>query len=636
MAESPIAQNNAVGPVNLNNQVESLREAELATITDWFIRLRWLAATGILFGALLVGPILRLDMPASNFAWIGIGVILYNTILSLIDRNLRRNAASLDVFRHLAIIQIGLDWLAMGLLIHFSGGVESPVILFLVFHVVIAATFFSRPTSFALTFIVIALLTGISLAEYFEIIPHIAVGHLKNFPLYTDPLYIAAVLVFFSSTVIVVTFLVSSISERLRRRETEVINLSQDLMQSSTRLQALNESARAVSSTLELSEVLDRLVKNTAKAMSVRACSIRLLDKTGKYLDLVAVYGLSDAYLNKGPLELAHSPLDQKVLAGQVVNIPDVPKSSLLQYPEWAAQEGFNSMVSAPLLEKNRAIGIIRAYSNEKGHFDNEDEVFLSAIAAQGSIAIENALAFQTIESLDATKAAYIRVFTHELRSPVSVTRSLLQTLSDGYAGEISKQQKDIIQRAVRRVDFLQKLIDDLLDLAAGRTPERTGEVAEPVKLEAIVEQVVMRFEVPAHEKSITLELENLAEPGDTRVWATVEGLDRICNNLVSNAIKYTPEGGRIIVTLKSDEKEACICVKDSGIGIPDEAMNHLFEDFYRAPNAIAIERQGTGLGLSIVKETVTHFGGRITVESEVGKGSCFTVTLPLYEVSSE
>jgi len=112
--------------------------------------------------------------------------------------------------------------------------------------------------------------------------------------------------------------------------------------------------------------------------------------------------------------------------------------------------------------------------------------------------------------------------------------------------------------------------------------------------------------------------------------------LDRICNNLVSNAIKYTPEGGSVLVTLKRDEGETCICVKDSGIGIPDDAIHHLFEDFYRAPNAIAIERQGTGLGLSIVKETVSSFGGRITVESEVGKGSSFTVTLPLFEVSSE
>ncbi len=159
------------------------------------------------------------------------------------------------------------------------------------------------------------------------------------------------------------------------------------------------------------------------------------------------------------------------MLAGKVINIPDVRQSSLLQYPDWAVQEGIFSMVSAPLIGKSRTLGILRAYADGRDRFTPDDEAFLSAIAAQGSIAIENALAYQTIETLDATKAAFIRVFTHELRSPVSVIRSLLQTILSGYAAEITPQQRDILERAVRRVDFLRKLIDDLLDLASGRVP---------------------------------------------------------------------------------------------------------------------------------------------------------------------
>jgi signal transduction histidine kinase len=318
-----------------------------------------------------------------------------------------------------------------------------------------------------------------------------------------------------------------------------------------------------------------------------------------------------------------------------VINIPDIRQSSLLQYPDWALQEGNFSMVSAPLMGKTRPLGILRAYADGQDRFTPDDESFLSAIAAQGSIAIENALAYQTIETLDATKEAFIRVFTHELRSPVSVIRSLLQTVLSGYAAEINPQQRDILERAVRRVDFLRKLIDDLLDLANGRAPQASADIKTPIPLENVVESVVKRFEVPAQEKDQTLEWQHDPAGGESLVWAPVEGLDRIFNNLVSNAVKYTPQGGKVRVSLRRAAKEVTVEVADTGIGIPQEAMPHLFEEFYRAPNARSVEREGTGLGLSIVRETVNNLGGRVSVKSEPNVGSCFTVTLPLAEAQS-
>jgi two-component system sensor histidine kinase VicK len=292
--------------------------------------------------------------------------------------------------------------------------------------------------------------------------------------------------------------------------------------------------------------------------------------------------------------------------------------------------EGIYSMLSTPLIGKNRVLGIIRAYSESKEHFVPDDEAFLSAIAAQGSIAIENALAYQTIESLDATKTAFIRVFTHELRSPVSVIRSLLQTIVSGYAGEINLQQRDILDRAIRRVDFLRKLIDDLLDLANGRAPQQSTSAGVPVVLEDVVENVVRRFEMSAREKNQFLNWHCDTHNGESLVQATVEGLDRIFNNLVSNAVKYTPEGGKVDVTLIRTAEGVTVEVEDSGIGIPEEAMSQLFEEFFRAPNAKSIEREGTGLGLSIVRDTVHNLGGQVSVKSKLGSGTKFTVTLPL------
>jgi signal transduction histidine kinase len=433
----------------------------------------------------------------------------------------------------------------------------------------------------------------------------------------------------------VAAYLTSTIHERLRQREEQIVRLTKSLQKASTQLQTLNEGARVVGSPLDLPQVLDRLVKSTAEAMGVHACSIRLLDKTGHKLDPVAVYGLSRAYLDKGPVDLEANPLAREVLSGKIVNISDALSSPLLQYPEEARQEGIQSMLSAPLVGKIGPLGILRAYAVEPARFTPDDEAFLAAIAAQGSIAIENALAYQAVEQLDMVKSQFIRTVTHELRSPVSVTRSLLRNIVAGYAGQVTEQQLDILSRASRRVDFLQKLIDDLLDLAEGKTEIRLHEQYEPIPLEQVIQQVIKRYEVPAQEKNITIHWNDGTAGSETLVLATPEGLDRIFNNLVSNAIKYTPAGGGVKILLSSKGNEAQVIVEDTGIGIPEEAMGRLFEEFYRAPNAKALEREGTGLGLTIVKDLVERFGGRISLQSTVDIGTQFTIILPV-EISSK
>jgi len=106
--------------------------------------------------------------------------------------------------------------------------------------------------------------------------------------------------------------------------------------------------------------------------------------------------------------------------------------------------------------------------------------------------------------------------------------------------------------------------------------------------------------------------------------------LDRVFDNLISNAVKYTRPGGSIWVAVQREDNEAWVTVKDTGIGIPQEAMQHMFEEFYRAPNAKELEFEGTGLGLTIVKDLITRFGGRIAIESEQDAGTTVTLTLPL------
>ena len=617
-----------------NRTNRNLVEAELVASVAWLIRLRWLAGVGVILATWTVDQIIRVQAPTGELYIVGACILIYNLFFYLTERRYTVTSAQASAFTGLAMWQTGLDWVAMALLIHLSGGVESPAIFFFIFHIIIASIFFSKRAAFTFTLLAIGLVSGIAMLEYFSILPHKAiVGYLDN-PLYSNELYLLALLFFFAGTGIIAVYLVSSIQDRLRRREQEIVELSESLQRATIRLQALNDSARVVGSTLELKGVLNRLVEASAIAMSVRACSIRLLDKTRQHLEPIAVHGLSQTYLDKGPVDPVTNPLAREVLSGKTVNIPDAPTNQLIQYPEEAKQEGIRSMLSAPLIGKNGPLGILRAYAVEPNRFSKEDEEFLAAIAAQGSIAIENAMAYQSIRELDEVKSQFVRMVTHELRSPVGVTRSLLKTVAGGFAGKITEQQEDILNRAIHRVDFLQRLVDDLLDLAAGKVAIWKPEEIQSIRLDEQVRKVVERYEVSAKEKGLALEWLNGSGKRPFLVMATLDGLDRVFNNLVSNAVKYTPSGGRVTVALERLGEEAQVIVEDTGIGIPEDAIPNLFQEFYRAPNAKELEQEGTGLGLTIVKDLVTRFGGRVSVQSRQNAGTKFTVTLPLVKDS--
>lgn len=609
----------------------SLVDLELEASVAWLIRLRWLAGLGVLIATWSVNAILKLHINTFPLYLIGAVILMYNSIFFLIEKKIRTNLTATREYSNLAQWQVGLDWLMMVLIIHFSGGVESPAILFFIFHIIIASIFFHPGTAYIFTISAILLVWAVVWMEFLGMLPHRSViGFLKE-PLFRNIWYVLSTLIFFAATGFISAYLSISINQRLRRREEEVMILTANLQRATERLQALNDGARTISSTLELSQVLSRMVKNTAEVMRVNACSIRMLDATGQWLEGMAHFGLSEGYLNKGPLDAQNNPLIREVFSGKVVNIPDTSQTELLQYPAAAAKEGIQSILTAPLIGKKGPMGILRAYSHEIEHFSEDDKAFLAAIAAQGSIAIENALAYQAIEALDATKSQFVRMVTHELRSPVSVIKSLLRNITAGYAGGLNDQQRDIIARVSKRADALQGLIDDLLDLASGKVDLKSHGEAEAIRLDDCIERVIKRFEISAKEKEIELKWINELSEISPKVKATKDGLDRVINNLFSNAIKYTLPKGKVTVKLSRIGDDAYLLIKDTGIGISEEAQLQLFQEFYRAPNAKEIEREGTGLGLAIVKDIVTRFGGRITVKSTIGVGSQFTVILPLF-----
>ena len=588
----------------------TLAEQELVQSLGWLVMMRWLAGLGVLAAAFVAATVLRLPLPALPLYAMGLIILAYNAAFAWRLRRLQHAMPeSMVAYERFAREQIALDWLAMTILVGFSGGVESPAIIFFLFHISIAALLLPHRRGFLYVGVAPVLVSLVALVNYFDLIPHVSpfgASHRQ------DPVYVASALFFFTSGCYVMAYFCASIARRLRRRENEVSGLF--------------ESVRDTTSTLDLQTVLNRFVESASRVLGCKGAAIRLLDPSRTQVAFAASFGLSDKYLQNVPVEYGRARLDQETLAGDPLFVNDAQEDPRVLQPEGLRQEGIVSMLSVPLVGKAGPLGVLRAYGAEGHRFTDEDASFLEVVAAHGAVAIENAQAYQMLADLNREKSKFVRMTTHELRAPAQVTESLLSALATGYAGDLTAPQAELVNRALRRLRLLQSLVDDRLDLAAGTVSLRDGE-RRAVGLQPIVSDVCSRFEARAREKGLRLEVET--PPVPLQVWADPADIDRLLTNLVSNAVKYT-SAGRVSVRLSALGRNARLVVSDSGIGIAAEALPHVFEEFYRASNAKALDEAGTGLGLAIVKDLVDRYAGQVQVESREGQGTTFTITLPL------
>jgi signal transduction histidine kinase len=236
--------------------------------------------------------------------------------------------------------------------------------------------------------------------------------------------------------------------------------------------------------------------------------------------------------------------------------------------------------------------------------------------------------AYDELVALDRAKSRFVNLVAHEIRSPLAATQSLLRVALEGYAGEVSEKVRELLSRSEHRLLQLLELVNELLDLVRGgqQLPE---EDKVDIGILDSISRILKEMEGRAAEKKIHLVFSKGAPSAIFR--GDSQDLERIFINLIGNAIKYTPEGGTVTVAgnlLQDNFFHLEVC--DTGIGIPPEEISRVFDEFFRASNAKRELKTGTGLGLSIVKKTVEKYGGRVDVKSEVGRGSCFSVYLPV------
>jgi signal transduction histidine kinase len=369
------------------------------------------------------------------------------------------------------------------------------------------------------------------------------------------------------------------------------------------------------------------LAAAATKALSADAAALWLLDEAGASFVLTAGYGLVPASPERPLIPLSASSLQRDALDGSRASVEDASSDS----HEVGFSLGLMAALCVPLGGGEGSPGTLCVYGAQPRRFTDAEVEQLQVLAGAGAIFIETARRSAELERAEAERARLAQETTHQLRSPITIAQSLLRNLVKGYAGSITDQQRDVLARIAGQLDFLSHMVDDFLDLAASKAPALAGE-ERPAAVNLSVARVVLVLQPRAEEKGVALVLRPCRE--ELVAWASEEGLDHIFHNLVENAVKYTPSGGQVTVSLARSGDEAQVTVADTGIGIPEDAHAHLFEEFYRAPNARTYNAVGTGLGLAIVKGLVDRYRGRITLQSTGGQGATFTVSFPLHQTT--
>lgn len=229
----------------------------------------------------------------------------------------------------------------------------------------------------------------------------------------------------------------------------------------------------------------------------------------------------------------------------------------------------------------------------------------------------------------DQSKSDFVSMVAHEINSPLNSVLMQLDVVLDGLAGDLTEKQADILTRISGRVKSLSALSSELLDLSKIESG-LINQVRQELDLLDLVKDLVIAYQEPAKAKSITLSFEN--GTGPVSIMGNKINIEEVVSNLISNAIRYTPDNGQIKVGLKDSKERAKIWVADTGLGIPESDMDQIFERFFRVRNEKTRYINGTGLGLAIVKRIVDAHHGTIDVQSKEDEGTTFTVNLPKFE----
>jgi signal transduction histidine kinase len=405
-----------------------------------------------------------------------------------------------------------------------------------------------------------------------------------------------------------------------------------DLRQMVLSLARLVEISVTLNSTLELKPLLQFIIDSAAELLNSEGASILLVDEKTKDLRFAASTGADPAELAKIPVPMDGSIAgtiareDKPLIINEVADDP----RHFREVGE-RVQLSVRSLIGVPMRIQDRVIGVLEAVNKRKGVFDEKDLQTLSIVASQAAVAINNArlvdalqLAYDELGKLDRLKSEFISIASHELRTPLALILGYASILQED-AGEAASEHVNAVLNSAMR---MRSLIEDMTNLNLLRigTSEMNFEV-QP--LQSVVRAAAEEVRETIQAKGQVLEV----QLWDELLEAKIDGpkVAMAITNLLNNAMRFTGSGGQIWLNLGLHGDEAWFEVRDTGIGIPEDELERIFQPFYQVEDHLRRRHEGMGLGLAIVKAVAQAHRGRVWAESPGHQqGSTFTIALPL------
>jgi signal transduction histidine kinase len=398
-------------------------------------------------------------------------------------------------------------------------------------------------------------------------------------------------------------------------------------------MSALVDMAKQITGKLDLNSILQTTVQTLRGLLNARASAITMLTDSRQELVVEAAAGVNPEYL-KARMRLDESVSGQVVRTGQLVYIRDT-----YEEPDFLFfDDVVRSLLAVPLMLRDQPVGTLSVDSAKAHAFSQSDVQLMMIAAAQVSIAIANARlfgelgrraselteAYDELKESDRLKDELVQNLSHELRTPLTFVKGYVDLLMAGEMGLLNNEQQEALLIVSDKTNEITRLIDDIITLQR----IDTGNLQLlPQSLTELIRTSVAGHRLVANKKGLVIEY---VLPESSAVVPMDKGrVNQVLDNLIGNAIKFSPDGGMIVVNLEEYKDEVLVSITDQGIGLPPDKQERIFDRFYQIDGSSRRRFGGTGLGLAIVKRIVEAHNGRIWVESAVDQGSVFNFTLP-------